>query len=74
MRTTNWAVTSESGRYPLALRSYKAMVKFWQHLRDSRSKILTNALDANIGLHNAGYKTWYTHLDKMMRCFSAWGM
>ena len=70
MRTTNWAVTSESGRYPLALRSWEAMVKFWQHLRDSRSSILTSALSVNIELHNSGHKTWYSHLDKMMNFFS----
>ena len=70
VRTTNWAVTSESGRYPLALRSYEAMVKFWQHLRDSRSIILTSALETNAQLHNAGHKTWYSHLERMMKYFS----
>ena len=61
-RTTNWAVVSEVGRYPLAIKTLDSMFKFWQHLRESKSNIIINALKVSIKIHNEGGSSWYSHV------------
>ena len=68
-RTTNWAVVSEVGRYPLAIRTLDSMFKFYQHLRESKSNIIINALKVSIKIHNEGGSSWYSHVSRAMDYF-----
>ena len=43
-KTSNWAVRSETGRYPLVLTLMQNMLKFYFHLRSSESPIVQAAI------------------------------
>jgi len=70
IRTSSWAVISETGRYPLALQAWWSMLKFRHHINNSRSGILRAALETNAHLHFEGNITWYTHLDRILKFFN----
>ena len=68
-RTSNWAVMSELGRYPLAILAWERMIKYWQHLNSTSSDILNAAFSTNVHLHMEGYSTWYSYLVKILEHF-----
>ena len=66
-RTTNWVIRSETGRYPLALRAWESMVKYWHHLNNTDSNLLKSALLTNKRLASEGFPSWYAYLDRLLR-------
>ena len=66
-RTSNWAVATETGRFPIIIRVFVAMVKYLFHLNNSQSPIVKAALLTNINLANTGYKTWFSHIKRILQ-------
>ena len=66
-KTSNWAVNTETGRYPTILKSMKAMVKYYFHLSESKSPILIAALAANKAMAEMGNNTWYKYIARVFK-------
>jgi hypothetical protein len=58
-KASNWAVMSEVGRYPIAIKVFSAIVKFLFHIADTPSPILYAALRTSINLSNEGFNSWF---------------
>ena len=69
-RTANWAVISETGRYPLALRAWEGVIKYWHHVGNTQSSILSAALSTNVYLHKEGHTTWFSYLERILKYFN----
>ena len=65
VKSTNWAVRSETGRIPLTLKVYEAIIKYYQHIYRSKSKFMQESLKVNIDLDQNGINTWYTVLKRI---------
>ena len=65
-KTTNWAVTTELGRYPTILLVAERMIKFWAHLIQTSSPILKAALQTNVNLNAKGKRVWFTFMRRCM--------
>ena len=65
-KTSNWAVLTETGRYPLCIKIMINMLKYWRHLAMSTSPILRATLQTNINLSLCGVKTWFTYVKRML--------
>ena len=65
-KATNWAVYTETGRYPLLKKILTMTVKYFEHICDTKSPILHAALNTNrnIFLEN-NHKSWYCGLKRM---------
>ena len=50
-KTTNIAILSETGKYPIAIKVYKAFVKYWLRLYTTKDILLTEARDLNQKLY-----------------------
>ena len=50
-KSTNWAIMSETGRYPVLIKVLMAMIKYFFHLTGSPSNIVSAALYTNIRLY-----------------------
>ena len=66
-RTSNWAVITETGRYPVIIKVFSLMIKYLKHLLNTRSSILKNALTTNIELSNRGYNSWFRNIVRIIR-------
>ena len=66
-KTSNWAVTTETGRYPIILRTIKAMIKYLCHLYKSKSPFLVAALSANKVLSENGVNSWYNSITRVLK-------
>ena len=53
-KTANWAVKTETGRYPTIMRAMKAMIKYYFHLGESKSPFVISALAANKNMAGMG--------------------
>ena len=66
-RTSNWAVATELGRYPLIIRAFKHMCKYYSHLSKSSSPILKAALNHSKFLAGLGFNSWYNGINKILK-------
>ena len=65
-KASNWAVMSEVGRYPIAIKVFTAIVKYLFHIVDTPSPILSAALRTNIKLYNEGFNSWFKGVYKIL--------
>ena len=66
IKSTNWAVRSELGRTPLTIKVYERIIKYYQHICNTKSKILQEALITNKELNTRGVKTWYNGFKRIL--------
>ena len=67
MKSTNWVVRSELGRNPLTMRVYERIIKYFQHIYKSKSRIVQDALTVSKDLDQKGIKSWYTGYQRILK-------
>jgi len=65
-RTSNWAVLSEAGRYPITLRVAESMIKYLIHVKNTNSHILKAAFETSVKLSNEGHSSWFNSIQKLL--------
>jgi len=63
-KTSNWAVTTETGRYPIILRIIKAM--YLCYLSQSKSPFLEAALATSKVISKNGVNSWYNSITRVL--------
>jgi len=58
-RTSSWAVSTEMGRSPLAIKVFIHLCKYYLHLKNTDSPLLKAAWEHNKYLSGAGFNSWY---------------
>ena len=66
-RTSSWAVASEYGRYPLIIKAFKSMCKFYNHIMVSESPIVKAAFEESKLLSDAGINSWYNVIKRICK-------
>ena len=66
-RTSNWAMLSESGRYPIRVKIFSLMIKYLSHLLNTRSSILRDALSTSMDLSNGGFNSWFRNIVRILK-------
>ena len=66
-KTSNWGVTSELGRHPTVILIMEKIIKFWDHLTQSKSPILRAALQTSINLDASGKRVWFSFLRRCLK-------
>jgi hypothetical protein len=69
-RTSNWAVLSETGRYPITLRISEFMIKYLLHIKNTASPILKSAFETSVQLAGEGYNSWFKSISKLLKCIN----
>ena len=64
-KTSSWAVASEFGRYPMIIKVFKTMCKFFEHLSMSESPIIKSALFESEILASQGINSWYNGIKRI---------
>ena len=57
-KTPNLAILGETGKYPLSLKVYMCIFKFWSRLCTSENKLLKASKEANMKLDQLGLQNW----------------
>ena len=58
-RTSNWAVCTEMGRFPLIIKALKHLCKYYTHLVNTDSPLIKAALEKSKHLSELGINSWY---------------
>ena len=66
-KTSNWAVNTETGRYPTIMKVMKAMIKYYFHLSESKSPFIKSALATNMAMAERGVNTWFKHIIRVFK-------
>ena len=66
-KTSNIAVLSETGKYPIAMKVYTTLVKYWLRLKTTNNTLLKAALIANIKNQKSNKKSWLNIIDYLLR-------
>ena len=66
-KSTNWAVRSELGRKPLTIKVYERMIRYYQHIYNTKNKFLQEALIINKELEQCGFKSWYNGFKRILK-------
>ena len=69
MKTTNWAVRSELGRFPIHVEVFSSVLSYFYHLLSvySESELLMNALRTSFHINNNGGTSWFSMVGHLMR-------
>ena len=65
-QTSNWAVSTETGRFPIIIKKFKAMIKYIFHLTNSKSPFLKAALSTSRVMAQAGANTWFKAASRIL--------
>ena len=57
-KTTNIAIKAETGKYPMSLKIYSQIFKYWIRLTTSTNRLLKGALTLNIENNRIGKQSW----------------
>ena len=66
-KSTNAAVMSEVGRFPLFFNVFLNMVKFWVRLEKSNNQLLREALVLSKKLHDNGHSSWISCIFSLLK-------
>lgn len=64
--STNAAVMSELGRFPLFFSIIISMIKYWYRLENSNDQLLRNAYDMNKSMYRKGKNCWTSCIYKIL--------
>ena len=70
VKSTNWAIRTETGRIPLTSKVYEGILKYYQHVYNSKSTIVQDTLKLCIDLDQKGINTWYTTFKRILQFMS----
>ena len=65
-KTSSWAVTTEFGRFPLAVKAFKLMCKYYLHLSNTSSPILKAALNHSKDLAELDVNSWFKIMNRIL--------
>ena len=57
-KTPNLAIMGETGKYPLSLKVYIQIFKYWSRLSTSENELLKASMEANMMLDQQGHQNW----------------
>ena len=66
-KATNWLVLSETGRFPMIIRVFTSMIKYYFHLMGTESDLLSAALATSINLSRIGYNSWFRNIERVFK-------
>ena len=66
-RTSNWAVISEVGKYPVTLKIIKSIIKFSMHISQSPSKIIQAVISSNKDMASNGYRSYFSYIQRIFK-------
>ena len=58
-KTPNLAILGEMGKYPISVKIFTHIVKYWFRLALSENALLKASKQSNIGLDKLGYQNWF---------------
>ena len=65
--TSNWGTLSETGRFPIIIKVFTFMIKYFFHLKNSPSDIVTSALATNMNLAHLGVNSWFRSIERILK-------
>ena len=69
-KTTNLAIMAETGKYPIALKIFDQMLKYWYRISDSDNILLIETKELNNELHNRNKQCWKTVITYIMKALN----
>ena len=57
-KTSNLAILGETGKYPLSIKAYIHIFKYWSRLCTSENELLKASKEANMALNQSGHQNW----------------
>ena len=64
--TSNWGILSDTGRFPLIIRVFTFMIKYFFHLKKSPSHFIAAALATNMNLASLGVNCWFRGIERIL--------
>ena len=61
-RSSNFAVFSELGRYPLQISILLSTLSYWHRLKNTNTELLSDAFACSKTLHENGFHSWFSSL------------
>ena len=61
-RSSNFAVFSELGRYPLQISILLSTLSYWHRLKNTNTGLLSDAFACSKTLHENGFHSWFSSL------------
>ena len=65
--SSNWGAISELGRHPTIILIMEKIIKFWDHVTQTKSPILRAALQTNVNLDASGKRVWFSFLRRCLK-------
>ena len=66
-KSSNFAVASELARYPIQVNILLSALSYWHRLETTSSELLTDAFACSKELHNAGFNSWFTSINNIIK-------
>jgi hypothetical protein len=66
-KTTNIGIMSETGKYPIMMKVYTQIYKYWLRLKNTENILLKEALKLNIEDHMRGKTSWFKLIDYLRK-------
>lgn len=66
-RSSNFAVASELGRFPIQVNILLSALSYWHRLETTSSELLADAFVCSKNLHRKGLNTWYTSISNILK-------
>ena len=66
-KTPNLAIMGETGKYPLSLKVYIQIFKYWSRLSTSKNELLKASMEANMMLDQQGHQNWLKVIQYLLK-------
>jgi hypothetical protein len=66
-KTTNIAILSETGKFPVVMKIYKYQMRYWNRITSSEKILLKAAKDANEATQKRGKNNWKTTIEYLQK-------
>ena len=66
-RSSNFAVASELGRFPIQVNVLLSALSYWHRLQTTSSELLADAFACSKTLHRKGLNSWFTTINNMLK-------
>ena len=65
-KTSSWAASTEFGRFPITVKAFTLMCKFYSHLSVTKSPILKAALSHSISMAGINVNSWFQTFTRVL--------
>ena len=65
-RSSNFAVFSELGRYPLQINILLSTLSYWHRLENTNTELLSDAFACSQTLHKNGFHSWFSSIHNIL--------